>query len=114
MILSACHGPAGRRGRWTPGALRRRSARARHHPPRDDLKPGLHRDLPGLTPRELDGLRLPATGLSNAELTGQLPLSVATVKTHIAGILSEPGLRDRLQPVVVAYEPGPVSPGGTG
>jgi DNA-binding NarL/FixJ family response regulator len=81
---------------------------------RVDLKPALHRDLSDLTPRELDVLRLLATGLSNAELAGQLSLSVATVKTHIAAILSKLGLRDRVQAVVVAYETGLVSPGGTG
>ncbi|GLW99482.1 response regulator transcription factor [Microtetraspora sp. NBRC 16547] len=81
---------------------------------RDNVKPALHRDLSQLTPRELDVLRLLATGLSNAELADQLTLSVATVKTHVARILSKLGLRDRVQAVVVAYETGLISPGGTG
>ncbi|GAA4572715.1 response regulator [Planotetraspora kaengkrachanensis] len=81
---------------------------------RDNVKPALHRDLSELTPRELDVLRLLATGLSNAELADRLTLSVATVKTHVARILSKLGLRDRVQAVVVAYETGLISPGGTG
>ncbi|MEU8385909.1 response regulator transcription factor [Streptosporangium sp. NPDC048865] len=81
---------------------------------RDDVRPALHRDLAELTPRELDVLRLLATGLSNAELADRLTLSTATVKTHVARILSKLGLRDRVQAVVVAYETGLVSPGGTG
>ncbi|MEV6868078.1 response regulator transcription factor [Streptosporangium subroseum] len=82
--------------------------------PRANMKPTLHRDLSQLTPRELDVLRLLATGLSNAELADQLNLSLATVKTHVARILSKLGLRDRVQAVVVAYETGLISPGGTG
>ncbi|MFF3441497.1 response regulator [Streptosporangium sp. NPDC002721] len=79
---------------------------------RDDVRPALHRDLSQLTPRELDVLRLLAAGLSNAELADRLTLSVATVKTHVARILSKLGLRDRAQAVVVAYETGLISPGG--
>ncbi|MDF2709899.1 MAG: DNA-binding response regulator [Nonomuraea muscovyensis] len=72
---------------------------------------GPHRDLSELTPRELEVLRLLATGLSNAELADRLSLSATTVKTHVARILSELGRRDRVQAVVIAYETGLVTPG---
>jgi RNA polymerase sigma factor (sigma-70 family) len=78
---------------------------------RDAKTATLHRDLSTLTPREAEVLRLLARGLSNAELAESLHLSDATVKTHVARILSKLQLRDRAQAIVVAYETGLVTPG---
>ena len=42
-----------------------------------------------------------------------LTLSEATVKTHVARIFAKLDLRDRAQAVVLAYETGLVTPGGS-
>jgi DNA-binding NarL/FixJ family response regulator len=62
--------------------------------------------LKELTDRELEVLREIGRGLSNAEIGRRLFIGEATVKTHVAHILSKLHLRDRIQAVVLAYESG--------
>lgn len=72
---------------------------------------GATAEVARLSQRELDVVRQVAKGLSNAEIAGQLYLSDATVKSHVARILARLGLRDRVQIVVFAYENGIIRPG---
>lgn len=63
-----------------------------------------------LTPREREIMILMAHGMSNADITEHLTLSIATVKTHVARVVMKTGSRDRTQAVVLAYQSGLVTP----
>jgi DNA-binding NarL/FixJ family response regulator len=62
--------------------------------------------LVGLTKREQEVLVLIANGLSNAEISGHLVISLPTVKTHVSSLLAKLNARDRAQLVIIAYESG--------
>lgn len=63
--------------------------------------PGAEGDARGrldlLTTRERDVARAIATGLSNAQIAGELSISVTTVKTHIGRILDKLEVGNRVQ-----------------
>ena len=59
-----------------------------------------------LSPRETEVLLCVARGMSNAEIAAELFISLATVKSHVARLLTKVRARDRVQLVVVAYRSG--------
>jgi DNA-binding NarL/FixJ family response regulator len=63
-------------------------------------------DTAGLTNREIEVLRLIATGATNREVADALVISEGTVKNHLSNIFSRLGLRDRTQAVMYARERG--------
>lgn len=57
-------------------------------------------DLSVLSEREREIAELIATGLSNTEIAGELVVSLATVKTHVARIFDKLGARNRVEVAV--------------
>lgn len=60
----------------------------------------------GLTPREVEILRLMAGGYSNREIAGALAVAEGTIKNHVSSILSKMGVRDRTRAVLKGLELG--------
>jgi len=59
-------------------------------------------NVPRLTERELEVLRLVATGLNNREVAKQLFISENTVKNHVRNILDKLQLHSRMEAVMYA------------
>jgi DNA-binding NarL/FixJ family response regulator len=71
------------------------------------IKPDLTPPPPsGLSPREVDVVRLIASGLSNAEIADRLVVAETTIKTHVNHIFAKTAVRDRAQLVRYAYHHG--------
>ena len=62
-----------------------------------------------LTDRELEVLRLVATGLSNGEIASQLVITEATVRSHVSNILGKLHLANRVQATLYALQEGIIS-----
>jgi DNA-binding CsgD family transcriptional regulator len=80
---------------------------APEEPPSIGRAPGGGLPVPapaGLTGRELEVLQHVAMGQSNAEIAKALFLSEATVKSHVARLLTKLGLSNRVQAARFAYE----------
>jgi DNA-binding NarL/FixJ family response regulator len=91
-------------------------ARVRRLVARNALGPGAAApDLPrldlDLTRRELQVLRLLASGLDQREIASELSISSKTVSTHIQNLLGKLGVHSRAQAIAEAYRIGLMAPG---
>ena len=64
--------------------------------------------LDPLTGREEDVLALVARGRTNAEIAAELFISLSTVKTHVAALMSKLDARNRVEVAMWAYDTGRV------
>ena len=58
----------------------------------------------GLSPRELDVVKLTARGLTNAEIATELFISIGTVKTHLGSVQTKLNARNRVEVAAWAWE----------
>ena len=70
------------------------------------VDPGPAASPGGLTPREIEVLRLARSGASNLEIGQRLGITVRTVKAHMTAILEKLGATDRAGALVRAFELG--------
>ena len=62
--------------------------------------------MEGLTPREIEVLRLVAAGLGNKEIASRLEISEHTVKFHVASIMGKLGAGSRTEAVTLGIRHG--------
>jgi DNA-binding NarL/FixJ family response regulator len=67
---------------------------------------GALRQPDGLTPREVEVLRLIATGRTNSEIAADLTLSVRTVARHITNIYTKIGARNKADATAYTHRHG--------
>jgi DNA-binding NarL/FixJ family response regulator len=65
-----------------------------------------HEAVKGLTPRELEIVRMVAQGLRNRAIGERLAISEGTVKVHLHNIYEKMGVEGRLELVLVAQQKG--------
>jgi DNA-binding NarL/FixJ family response regulator len=64
----------------------------------------------GLTSREIDILKLVATGQANKQIAAKLRISEKTVRNHVSSMYTKLGIADRAQAVLYAVRKGLVDP----
>lgn len=87
-------------------AIRTVFAGKKYIPPTVGAKLAERMDNPQLSDRELEVVRLIATGQSNQKISTLLHISESTVKFHVNNILCKLGVNDRTQAAIAALKRG--------
>lgn len=88
------------------GTIRAVHAGRKRIPPEVAAELAEHAAEDELTSREIDVLRLIATGNANKEIAGQLSIAEDTVKSHVTNILAKLGANDRTHAVTIGLKRG--------
>ena len=73
-------------------------------PVRAERRSGAQKALAKLSARERDIAHAVGRGRSNAEISAELFLSMATVKTHVSSLLTKLGVRSRVEVALIVHE----------
>ncbi len=92
-------------------AIRAVHAGLKRIPPDIAAELAIHSTDDALTEREIDVLKLIATGNGNKQIADRLSISEATVKSRVTNILSKLGANDRAHAVTIGLERGIIALG---
>jgi DNA-binding NarL/FixJ family response regulator len=92
--------------RELPDIIRAVHAGQKRIPPEIAAEVAEHLTDENLTSREVDVLRLIAAGNANKQIADQLSIGEASVKSHVASILSKLGANDRAHAVTLGLKRG--------
>lgn len=104
LLVQAIHAAANGDALISPDITRRLlttlAGLERAAPPTQPIEP--------LTEREEEVLLTVARGRTNAEIAAELHITLSTVKTHVAALMTKLGARNRVEVAMWAYETGRV------
>lgn len=103
LLVQAIHAAANGDALIAPNVTRRLLATFADQAPGEPVQP-----LTPLTDREEEVLALVARGRTNTEISAELFISLSTVKSHVASLMTKLGARNRVEIAMWAYDTGRV------